>query len=489
MTPMRYPVLNRNIHVTAAPSNFAPPATVCLDRSRQPGPAQAHWIDSLDPTGRVSFVLFLALNAALFLRPSELLPACEQIPFYEILILACSLASIRRIFAQLTIASLIRTPITVCILCLLPVAALSHLTHFSVWEARIATSAQCKLIIYYFLVVAHLSSATRIQCFLGCLATFATTLCILSLLNYHEMATIPALAPYVEQQQDILDPETGEPVLLARLSGVGIFNNPNDMARLIVMGLVISTGFALRRGFHPLQLLWLAPITVLSVGLLRTYSRGGFLGFLSGLAVLLLFRFHYRKGLVVALITIPLALLAFKGRITNITTSGGTGQGRIQLWAEGITYFSQRPVFGIGMDEFSRRLGYAPHNSFFQYYVELGFLGGTAFLGSFFIASRGVSEAGKLLSSRSSLRGLRPGLCALLGAYAAGLLTCNRAYGGPTYTVLGTASAFLILVERESSNFRLQCTRQLVFRLVRISILFLLVLYLYVQVFVSWSAE
>src|SRR5436190_13162037 len=76
------------------------------------------------------------------------------------------------------------------------------------------------------------------------------------------------------------------------------------------------------------------------------------------------------------------------GRQGNMEVSGGTGQQRIQLWADGLAQLkTARLPFGIGEGHYRDVAGLVAHNSYIHAYVELGFLGGTMFMGCFLFAA------------------------------------------------------------------------------------------------------
>ena len=53
----------------------------------------------------MDFALFLLVNAALFIRPSEIAPPLAAVPIYQILILLCLAVSSPKLIAQWTVAS------------------------------------------------------------------------------------------------------------------------------------------------------------------------------------------------------------------------------------------------------------------------------------------------------------------------------------------------------------------------------------------------
>jgi len=135
----------------------------------------------------------------------------------------------------------------------------------------------------------------------------------------------------------------------------------------------------------------------------------------------------------------------------NIGLGEGTGQDRIQLWAEGLTEIkSAQILFGIGMNKYADIAELVAHNSFVHAYVELGFFGGTLFFGCFFFAALALY---RLLRAppecherfEPELVRFAPFLAAILLATTVGLFSLSRCYVVPTFLVFGIAAAFINL--------------------------------------------
>ena len=67
---------------------------------------------------RVRFSLFILVNAALYLRPPELVESWKEVKVYEPLILACLAASVLELLTYLFGSKLRQQPITILILAL-----------------------------------------------------------------------------------------------------------------------------------------------------------------------------------------------------------------------------------------------------------------------------------------------------------------------------------------------------------------------------------
>jgi len=183
-------------------------------------------------------------------------------------------------------------------------------------------------------------------------------------------------------------------------------------------------------------------------------------------------------------------MILFGGRQTSISASEGTGQQRIQLWEEGFALFMRNPIFGIGMDNYVEEVGLAAHNSFIHCYTELGFIGGTLFLGAFYLPLRALHGLGKpgAQASDPEIQRLRPYLIAITAGTVIGMLTSTRSYSLPTYMIVGLNAAYLRIVGERSTVPIERFNSQLATRLATVSAVVLSAFYLYVRIVVRHGA-
>src|SRR4051794_767296 len=100
-----------------------------------------------------AFALFVLVNATLFLRPAELIPAVEGQPIYELLILSCLALSLPAVLQRFGRDRLREDPVSVCVIGLLVAVVLSHATRFHFSEAISDGVLFLKLVVYYALLV------------------------------------------------------------------------------------------------------------------------------------------------------------------------------------------------------------------------------------------------------------------------------------------------------------------------------------------------
>jgi putative inorganic carbon (hco3(-)) transporter len=429
------------------------------------------------------YFLFLLVTATLFIRPSEIIPAVFGWPIYEYLIIACLLLSLPRVFRQFSLESLRDNPVTACVLGLLAAVVLSHLSHFDTWSARMSGLMFLKLAIYYLLLVAVVDSPKRLMSFLGWLLLFIAMIGALSLLNWRGVLQLPGMEPL---EQTVCDDTSDEASVLVRMRGTGIFNDPNDLAMILVAGVVIGMHFAMHSTRRILRPFCLALVGLFGFAIFLTQSRGGLLALVTAGLVFFYDRWGVKRTAILAAVVLPLLLVAFGGRMTSFgeAIEADTGQSRVQLWSEGLILFRQFPLFGVGCQSSSDEIGMVIHNSFIHAFTELGFLGGSLFLGAF---------AGSLVmlyrlvrqTTGQEAEGLRPVLhcvIAILAGVSVAMLSLSRCYVAPTYLPLGLATVCVQAGTAASAPVPLQVNSRVLGRLAVASVAFLVSAYVFVRI-------
>ena len=440
----------------------------------------------------MDFALFLILNATLFIRPAEIVPDLIGLPIYNVLILLNLTAASIKFAGRLSVSTLQAEPITACVLGLLASIFLSHASHLNFLLACEGAFEFAKVVLYYLLLVAVLDTPARLRRFLAALVVFVSILTGLALLHYHGTINVPSLDAVADRE---IDAKTGEEYVVMRLCSTGIYNDPNDLSMILLVATAACLFLAGARPGGLPKPYWLAPAGVFLYALTLTHSRGGFLALLAGMMVLFYARFGPKKASVLATVALPVMFVLFAGRQTNISTDGDTGQDRIQLWAEGFIMFRESPLFGIGENFYAERAGLVAHNSFVHPFAELGFLGGTLFLGAFAYAVRTLLALGGHadMIADPDLKRLRPFLLAMVVGYAFGMLTVSRNYVVPTYMILGIITAYLRLASAnapwltEAGGPIPTISPRLIGRMALTSVAFLVVANLFIKIFVRYG--
>jgi putative inorganic carbon (hco3(-)) transporter len=438
---------------------------------------------SAAPRHSAGFFLFLLVNAALFVRPAEIVPALVGWNIYEFLILACLALSIPAVLEQFTPESLELRPITVCVLGVFLAILLSHLTQLNFAKLYENGVLFGKIVVYYVLFVGLVDSPARLRVFLFWMLLFATVTISLAVLQFHGAIKLPNLQQIIDNAHDKL---TGKDVGFVRLAGSGIFNDPNELGVLISVAFLLGLYWLFDQRSGALRFLWAAPLVFFLYALTLTQSRGAVLALAAGLAVFLTARFGWRTAVLVGAILLPAAALLMAGRMTTISTGEDTAQERIQIWSDGMMLMREAPVFGVGKDGFDESIHHVAHNSYLQCFVELGVFGGMLFLGAFYLAA---SQLFRMADRRKhafldpETARLHPYVFGVVASYAIGMGSLTLSYSLPTYTVLALATVFARTVPMNPPLSATRFDLRLLGRLLAVAVVGFGALYAFVRLF------
>jgi O-antigen ligase len=258
-----------------------------------------------------------------------------------------------------------------------------------------------------------------------------------------------------------------------RLSGLSAYD-PNDFAFLLVCTIPLAVYFMRTTAKPMLRALTAFAVVLFVVLLVRTGSRGGFLGFIATM-LYLLFRF---KGIsvririaaiAVGLVTLSLAASdeywELMGTIRSESDYNRTEKGgRIEVWKRGLGYMKDHPFVGVGLNQFGVAEGAselnqarvaegkgwvaaAAHNSFIQMGVETGFIGLGLFMALVGASLGACSWRAPPRPTQADMdeQALARALAgALVGFCVAGFFL-SQAYSAYLYSLLGMVAGLLKL--------------------------------------------
>ena len=385
-------------------------------------------------------------------------------------------------------ASMGRSPITVCVVGILVACVLSQLSHGQLGIAATFGFDMLRIIIYYLLVITLVDTPERMRSFIRWIVLFTVVLTGLALLHYHGMIQIESLDAV--RQKDI-DPETGEVRVIPRLCSTGVFNDPNDLSTILVLASIASL-FLFENTPRGLgRFLWLTPLGIFLYALKLTFSRGGLINLAVSLLILCRAKYGWKKTIGISALGLPAVIVLFAGRQTSVDVGSttDTSQQRIQVWAEGLNLFREAPLFGIGIGNYADRVELVAHNSYVHTYAELGFFGGTLFVGAFYTGLWGVWRLGKegvIIYDRLTMQ-MRPYIWAMICSYSVGMLSLSRPYTVTTYLVFGVAGAYLRIADLRASIAGLRFDSQFVQRLLFVGVAWVVILYMFIRLTVRWK--
>lgn len=261
----------------------------------------------------------------------------------------------------------------------------------------------------------------------------------------------------------------GRQDVTGRLAG-GYAYDPNDIALLGVTGIPLVIWWVLDRR-NRFRWAFLAAVPLLLQVIVRSQSRGGFLGLLAMTAGFLLIGLGpvdkrvKKAGVVVGLLlvmAIPFFPASYLTQMKTITADDDYNQtsisGRKKIWKRGVGYALERPLFGVGLGNFNSAEGRSEdsqdqaaigrgfkwgtaHNSYVQVLAETGFFGGACFVAALI----GSIIALVRMHRRGSHRDMLPPFLALsMTGFAASAFFLSWGYFDLTYALIGLACAILM---------------------------------------------
>lgn len=458
----------------------------------------------------MAYVLFLLANAALFVRPAELFPALGDVQLYLALIVGAMLSSLPVLQNQLRMRTLIQQPVNLCVLGVVVAVPVSHLlSKMYLGGAYHGFVAMAKIAVYYFLLVSIINTPQRLRQLMLVTAICGTVVVAASILDFQRFKDRweGTDEVYIQFEKDkLLPPEQqvlkhvvethgtdllGNDVLVFRMRGLGIFNDPNDVSLLIAVAGIICVYFLTDPKMAGVRYAWFLPLAILAYGYVQTQSRGGLLAIGAGGMVWLAVRYGGKPAItlgVLGALAAPIAL----GRAGTMNVSDGSGQDRIQIWGEGLAAIKgPKALFGIGEGQYEEVAGHVAHNSYIHAFVELGLFGGTLFFGCFFLPAYAFFQMEQygLRTRNAELERMRPYAAAILTAWVVGMATLSRCYAPSTYMIVGLAASYINLAgfHRQRPVPIVQLTPLTFQRWAICSVCLLAASFAFVRVFARWS--
>jgi probable O-glycosylation ligase (exosortase A-associated) len=254
----------------------------------------------------------------------------------------------------------------------------------------------------------------------------------------------------------------GQSAVSARVGGTGGFlGDANDFALALSIALPFSFYFFLAERKKVLKFIYLSFVFILSLGIISTSSRGGFITL-----VFLMFYFVLKSKrkllgffsiLLIFFLIFLFAPQDYWQRQMTITSyqEDESSMGRIEAWEAGLRMFIDRPFTGVGLGAYSVAYGTrysmrsgpwrSAHNAYIQTGAELGSFGILFYLGLMFYIYRQANRLTKSIPEENYLKSISHGLKGSLLAYAVGSFFLSVAHYPHLYFLLGMAIVVKIL--------------------------------------------
>lgn len=272
-----------------------------------------------------------------------------------------------------------------------------------------------KLTVIYFIIVTVVMSEFRFKFFTWTILTLITFVACMGILQYNGSDITGAGLIWSSEKN------------AWQIRGVGVFDNPNDLAYSVVIVVPFALGFLLQSRDIFLKLVALFMLVTAATCIYLTESRGGYLALIVGIITWGYFWVTNctmrRAALLAGVIVI---ILAFSIQTQNYNMDKSS-MGRIDAWAQGMHMLVTHPLLGVGKGQFIENHERDSHSTYVRAGAELGLVGLFAFIGILYSAFRSLYYSTAQYSA-GSWKIYRVGFISYLSSYSVGSIFSTRTY-------------------------------------------------------------
>lgn len=313
-------------------------------------------------------------------------------------------------------------------------------------------------LLFFYLTVANLTRADRIQRAAAVTMWSIVLLALQSVISYYTgfLAEQLVLRQNSFDETVIVDlptipAEDADKLFLWRIRSVGFLSDPNDFGQMIVMVLPLLAGSFLQAKSTFYRILVAMAAGLLFFAIYLTQSRGAMVGVLAILALIA----HRRLGTVVVGVLVVGAVLAMSvvdigGR--GLSSGEASASERIDAWWAGIEMLKAHPLSGVGYGMFTEHHYLTAHNSFVLCFAELGLLGYFFWVALLVIAYIGLKQ----VVTQAPRQSVEYRQALVFGYSFVGFMTCawflSRTYLPTLFLLLGLCMSVIWCARQQFAN-------------------------------------
>ena len=411
------------------------------------------------------YACLLLYVTLIYVRPAEIVPEWATIPFVDILTGFSVLIGVFSVAAKpRKILDLPQDKL------LLAFWALIAISSFKVWLSGVylAFLAFMPPVFVYFLIRASIQSHAQLKGLAYLLVALNVFLAANGILQYHTGVGLGDVG-----------------LVLDRIYGTGIFNDPNDLGMTFVMAIpFVLLAIGLRSTWLLFRVVGLVLLAVILLALYYTNSRGAIVGLGGAIVAYSFTKFSKPKAMVAAAVLVGIVAVAAPSRGAEMSYGESSAQSRIQSWAAGWSMLKSHPLTGVGYDQYTEYHEAVAHNSFVHTFAELGLTGAAILLGMFYWYFKGLSLIPD--SNKEFLPWRRT-----LMVSAVGTLTCawflSRQYVPIFYVLLAMGSNAVTLNVPPEARARLHTTSKDIAAIIGLTVLGIVFVYFSIRTMAVWG--
>ncbi|MBU0467604.1 MAG: O-antigen ligase family protein [Candidatus Omnitrophica bacterium] len=417
----------------------------------------------------MSFLFLFLFIVFTFLRPQEWVPGMigwTVIDVFAVLALVGLLfermATKQKVFAAV--------PQNKLILLFFGSILMSHVAHTYFWGLRFSFFSFLPVLILFYLTLNGLDTEKKFKIIFWLIIIMNM---ILVKQGYDQFNNFYGWAG----QPITID--RGPAGVVHRINWIGILGDPNDQALSFVVAFGFLLPFVIGKSGIMTRIFSCAGSGWLLYGVYLTNSRGGILAVLA--TIFFFFVRKTRKFLLGGIIggVFGAGFLVFApSRMSELSSSSGSGSSRLDLWYGGIQLFKQNPIFGRGYGMFMEQLPQVAHNSFVQAAAELGIVGLFLWIAILYSAIKGcwiVQDKCKAMESYAIA------LQSSIVGFSAAAFFLTRTYNILLFILIALSGSLMHVYWEKDSTVKYDLTKKDLRNILIISIFSLFAVYCFIR--------
>ncbi|VAX34852.1 hypothetical protein MNBD_UNCLBAC01-1094 [hydrothermal vent metagenome] len=389
----------------------------------------------------MSFITLLLYIFCTIIRPQDWMPEFHGIRLINYLSIATAVFLIfEKLGAKKNI--FIKVPQNKLMLGFFFAILMSHVAHFYFAGLTMAFTKFSVTLILFFLLLNGLNTEKKFKIAIWFMVGLVFILVFQGIYQFKN--------GYGWAGQSILIQGHGSISPTIRITWIGIFNDPNDLALMFVIASGIALAFSFSKSNFILRLISLTILGYLFYGIYLTNSRGGLLALMT--TIFFYFVKKTKKFILGGIIGGGLAAGVFAlgpSRLGLISTQEASANTRVNLWYEGVLMFKSSPLFGVGYRMFTDQLPQTAHNSYILAAAELGFFGLFFWMALIYSSFKGLSI---IQNHDQQLRTYAVGLQSSLVGFCTAAFFLSRTYVILPYILFAFSGALMFVAQQKNKN-------------------------------------
>ena len=336
----------------------------------------------------MAFILLLLYIVTIYIRPQEWIQAVYGWPLIDILAIATAVCLLFKIGAR-GFTHIKKAP-NMLLFAFFGCVLMSHISHIYVQGTIDSFTKFAPNVIMFFLLVNTLVTEKRIKTAIWLIIILTFILGIEGILQYYRGYGWAGQTPILAREA-------------YRIRWIGIFNDPNDLALLYVVGASFLIAFIFGNTNILVKLISVSMLAIIGRALYYTNSRGGFLAMAASIGIYFLFRLKnkFLAFLIGSIMAFSIVVIG-PSRMSQISASEASAFGRIDAWYEGFQMLKSAPLFGLGYGMWTDYHSLGAHNSYILVAAEEGIIGLFFWMGLIYISLVGLYKVMKVKPEFSS---------------------------------------------------------------------------------------